>query len=434
MTIHRRQFNKTAAAVTLGITAASTGKVFGANERVRLGCIGVANRGRQVIDGFLGCAGVEIAAICDVDQKALRKTHTKLDGKPEMVGDFRKILDRKDIDAVMIATPDHWHAIMTVDACNAGKDVYVEKPLSITIHEGRKMVEAVRRNNRVAQVGTHRRSGKLYQEAAKVAGSGVLGQVSLSRAYRVSNMAPKGIGKANPSEAPATLDWDMWLGPRPSRPYQNNIAPYKFRWWKNYSSQIGNWGVHFCDMIRWALGVEAPTAVTAIGGNYAVDDDRTIPDTVEVIYELPGAGLLTFGQFEGTGVPILPSWGHMEIRGTNALMQIGTKDYEIVPERGGQFQSSKPRAKHAKVELSGGNADCTREHAQNFLDCVKTRQKPNADIEIGHRSTTFSHLANISLAMGCQRLEWDAEKERVTNCEAANDLLHYEYREPWKLG
>lgn len=435
MAIPRRQFTKNAAALTLGMTAMSATKVLGANEQVRLGCIGVANRGRQVIDGFLGCPGVEIVAICDVDQKAMQKTHAKLDGKPEMVDDFRKILDRKDIDAVMIATPDHWHAIMTIDACNAGKDVYVEKPLSITIHEGRKMVEAVRRNNRVAQVGTHRRSGKLYQKAAEIGKSGVLGKVTLSRAYRVSNMAPKGIGRAQVSEAPKSLNWDMWVGPRPMRPYQDNITPYKFRWWQQYSSQIGNWGVHYFDTIRWVLGIEAPSAVTAIGGRYAVDDDRTVPDTAEVIFELPGAGLLTFGQYEATGVPILSNNAEIEVRGTEAMLRIGSEGqgFEVVPDRGGQFQSSKPRATAQKFDIQNKNALCTQLHAANFIDCVKTRQKPSADIEIGHRSTTFSHLANISLALG-QRLEWDAEKERVTNCDAANELLHYDYRDPWKLG
>ena len=231
----------------------------------------------------------------------------------------------------------------------------------------------------------------------------------------------------------ADLDWDMWLGPRPERPYQDNITPYKFRWWQLYSSQAANWGIHFIDLIRWMTGETAPASVCAMGGRFAVDDDRTIPDTMQATFEFASGRLAVFGQYEACGNPALPKPGDVELRGTQGtvyLRYLGGRRFEIVPERGGQFQDRRPRMEPMTADDTGG--DPTVAHARNFLDCIKSRQLPKADVEIGHRSTAFSLLANISLATR-SRLEWDAEKEQFTNSEAANALLHYEYRKPWKL-
>jgi predicted dehydrogenase len=433
----RRSFTKTGAAAAIGLAAARPlparqASAAGANNRIRLGFIGVANRGGQLIDGFTAHQDIEVAALCDVDQLTLGKARERFDGNVDTYGDFRHLIDRQDIDAVVIATPDHWHALQTVMACDAGKDVYVEKPLSITIHEGRRMVEAARRNDRVVQVGTHRRSSRLYTDLARRATAGDFGKICVGRAYRISNMTPAGIGRAQPTDPPENLDWDMWLGPRPLRPYQENIAPYKFRWWHLYSSQMGNWGVHYLDAIRWCTGELAPSAVCAMGGRFAVDDDRTIPDTMEATFEFESGRLVTFGQYETSGNPIFP-YGEIEMRGTQGTVYVGTKGYQVVSERGGQFQTSAPRMKKQEVAADDGNASLTALHARNFLNCVRSREKPNADVEIGHRSTCFSLMANISLMVG-QRLEWDSENERFTNSEEANKLLHYEYRKPWKLG
>ena len=410
-----------------------TNKIIGANDRVRLAFLGVANRGGQLITAFLNHDDMEIATLCDVDKSTLAKVKQRLDGKPDTCGDFREVFDRKDIDAVVIATPDHWHAIQTVDACDAGKDVYVEKPLSITVHEGRRMVEAARRNKRVVTVGLHRRSSDLYAQAAKMVQAEGIGPVSISRAYHRSNMFPLGIGKEKPSDPPPELDWDMWLGPRPERQFQANLAPYKFRWWTKYSSQTSNNGVHFLDCIRWITNDRAPTSICAMGGRFAIDDDRTIPDTLHVSYLFPAGRMLTFGMFETSGNRTLPRGGYFEVRGTKGSMYCSDKYFEVVPERGGQFQSREPRMEPVKVESGGGNLSITAQHARNFLDCIKSREKPNADVEEGHRSTTMSLLAKISHVTR-SRLEWDVEKEQITNNEAANSMLHYEYRKPWKLG
>ena len=433
----RRSFTKAGAAAAVGVAAtrsiaARNPSDDGANNRIRLGFIGVANRGGQLIDGFAAHKDIEIVALCDVDALTLGKARERVGGNVDTHGDFRRLIDRTDVDAVVIATPDHWHAIQTVMACDAGKDVYVEKPLSNTIHEGRRMVEAARRNRRVVQVGTHRRSSKLYADLVNRTTAGDFGKICVGRAYRISNMDPDGIGRSKPKAPPKHLDWDMWLGPRPLRSYQENIAPYKFRWWHLYSSQMGNWGVHYLDAIRWCTGELAPAAVCAMGGRFAVDDDRTVPDTLEATFQFNSGRLVSFGQYESSGNPVFP-YGEIELRGTQGTVYVGTNGYHVVPERGGQFQDRAPRMQPEEVSAEDENASLTALHARNFLDCVRSREKPNADVEIGHRSTCFSLMANISLMTG-QRLEWDPENERFINSPEANNLVHYEYREPWKLG
>lgn len=442
--IDRRTFHKTGAALAAaGMTAlpkgqAEAGKI-GPNDRIRVGFIGIANRGGQLIRAFTEHDDVEVTALCDVNRETLESVHRQFDGKPFITGDYRELIARDDVDAVAIATPDHWHALQMIDACEAGKDVYVEKPLSITIHEGRKMVEAARRNDRVVQVGTHRRSSPLYQELSSISADKMVGKVTVSRAYRLSNMFPGGIGVQKPTAPPEVLDWNMWLGPRPERPYQENIAPYKFRWWHLYSSQMGNWGVHYLDAIRWLTGEKAPSSVCAMGGQFAVLDDRTVPDTLEACFQFDSGRLAIFGQYEANGNPAFATdenyrqLGELELRGTQGTLYVSARAYQVRPERGGQFESSKPRMEPREGSEEGSNHALTVMHARNFLDCMRTREKPSADIEIGHRSTSMSLMANISLALG-QRLDWDAENERFTNSEKANEMLHYEYRKPWTLG
>ena len=418
-------------AVAAGLTATQATRVMGANDRIRLGFIGVANRGGQLLNAFLKHDDMEVAALCDVQGSTLDRANQKwCDGKADTYKDFRKLIDRKDIDAVVIATPDHWHALQTIYACDAGKDVYVEKPLSITIYEGRKMVEAARRNKRVVTVGLHRRSSRLYADAVGRVRSGGLGKVTVCRAYHRSNMFPTGIGHAEPSQPPPDLDWDMWLGPRPWRSYRATIAPYKFRWWMLYSSQTANNGVHFLDAMRWMTGDAAPSSLCALGGRYAVDDDRTIPDTLRVTFEMPAGRLFVFGMFETSGNRTLPRAGYFELRGTRGTLYCSDSYYEVIPERGGQFQDARPRMKPVKVERSEGNH--TVQHARNFLDCIRSREKPNCDVEEGHRSTTMSLLAKIAWLTRA-RIEWDPERERITSPAEANSLLHYEYRKPWRL-
>lgn len=422
-------------------SALSQDRVIGANERIRLGFIGVANRGSQLIDAFKVHPDADIVALCDVDTKTVEKARERCGGKAAMESDFRRMYDKKDIDAVVIATPDHWHAIQTVEACKAGKDVYVEKPLSVTVVEGRKMVEAARKYRRIVQVGIHRRSSPLYSSLAAKGVDAMVGHITVGRSFRASNMYPTGIGKASPSTPPQELDWDLWLGPRPERPYQTTLAPYKFRWYDLYSSQMGNWGVHYIDAMRWLLEETAPVSVCAMGGRYAVDDDRTVPDTAEALFEFESGRLLSFCQYEACGNPGMATderyrpLGEIELRGTQGTLYVDCRKYRIKPESAGQFQAKDKQGEEEVVSEDKGPGNeqwITELHARNFLDCVRSRNTPVCDVEAGHRSTTMALLANISLALR-QRLDWNGQEERFIGNAEANALLHYEYRTPWKL-
>jgi predicted dehydrogenase len=319
--------------------------------------------------------------------------------------------------------------LQTINAVSAGKDVYVEKPLAATIVEGQRMVKAAEKFGRVVQVGLQRRSMDSYQRLREFIQDDGAGQITVSRAYRLNNMFPDGMGRRQPASPPAGLNWDRWLGPRQVQPYQDNIAPYKFRWWQNYSSQMGNWGVHYFDVIRWILDEAAPQSAVCIGGNYAIDDDRTIPDTAEAIFELPGGSLLVFGQYEASSTSML-DWGELELRGTMGTVHGSSSGFRVLPEKPGQFQKKGPRAEPHEVATTP--ADATADHVRDFLDCVKSRKQPRCPLIEGHRSTLFAHMANISLATG-QRLTWDSEAEIFVNNKQANDLLHYEYRKGYVL-
>lgn len=459
----RREFMAAAAMATAGVAArpgtlkaSAYQGVQGSNDRLNLGFIGIGNRGSQLLGLFMKQKDVNIAGLCDVYDPYLQRNRSLVEsrwikdmpgqipqmaesftGKPERYSDFRRLLENKSIDAVVIATPDHWHAIQMINAVDAGKHVYVEKPLTATIREGRAMVDAQKRTGKVVAVGLNRRGNAFYQKLAKDIPGGKIGKVTVGKAFRINDMYPSGIGRMKPEEPPKDFNWDMWLGPRAFRPYQYNIAPYKFRWWKDYSSQMGNWGVHYMDVIRWMMGERAPVAVSAVGGKYTVDDDRTIPDTMDVIYEFASGALITFSIYEGSGGGLFQS-GEVELRGTKGTLNADENGYKITPVRAGQFQDWKAAGTAEEQSIKtqmlpdGSSGDSTAAVVRNFIDCVKSGSIPLCPIEEGHRSTSFAHLANIALATG-QRLQWDPEKEIFINSEKANQMLHYEYRNPWKL-
>jgi len=455
-----------AAGTTMGISALSAPSLAAsrlaarpkrqAGDKIRMGFIGLGNRGSQLLHLFMKNPDVEIAALCDVYEPYTSRDRSRVHprdldlGKvpnlgesfskaPARFSDCRKMLEMKDLDAVCIATPDHWHAVQAIQAMEAGKDVYVEKPLTITIKEGRAMVEAQKRTGRICAVGLNRRGASVYQKLAPEIQQGKLGKVTTARALRISNMYPDGIGRMKPEAPPADFNWDMWLGPRSWREYQYNIAPYSFRWWSDYSSQMGNWGVHYMDVIRWMIGENAPVAITAHGGKYAVNDDRDIPDTMEVFFEFEKGTIVQFSIHEassGGGI----AGGEIELNGSKGNLLASQNGYQIIPARRGQFQTWDKLVEEETYEI-GGNAthgdlaireDSTANLVNDFVACIKNGTEPLCSLENGHRSTSFAHLANISLAVG-QRIEWDPVKERVTNCDKANELLHYNYREPWKL-
>lgn len=445
--VTRRQFGQTAAAAWMA-TAVGATRILGANDRVRVGFVGLGNRGDQVLDAFLVHKDAEVVALCDIYQPYVDFAAGKAGGTSSRFTDYRKLLEMKDLDAVAISTPDHWHALQMIHACEAGKDVYVEKPLSLVVSEGRAMVNAARRHNRVVQVGIHRRSAAFVKEAAELVRGGAIGKVSVARSFHIQNEWPNGIGNPPDGQPPADLNWDAWLGPAPKRAFNTNRTFYRFRWFYDYSGgQVTNFGVHYMDAIHWALGQDAPLAVTAMGGKFAVEDNRDIPDTLEVIWTYPGNTLVTFSQFNATAAPAARDRRvEIEFRGTKGTLYLFSDGYEIVPDditpnefpartpvdrrlERGYRTGAKPLIQPAKS--TGGNAD-TRHHARNFLDCVKSRAACNCDIETGHRSTSATLVANIALKTKSQ-LEWDRKAERFTNSPDANKLLSYRYRAPFKF-
>lgn len=443
------QISRRGFAGAAGWTALSYQRVLGANDRVRMGYIGLGNRGDQVHDGFLEHGDSQTVAICDLKDDYLDLAARKSRGTPARFKDYRKVIESKDVDAVAIATPDHWHALMFVEACRAGKDVYVEKPLSLTVWEGRRMVEVAVETKRVSQVGIHRRSSKLFQEAAEFVRGGGLGKVTVARGYHILNEWPAGIGKPETGPPPSEEEWDRWLGPAPKVPYNSNRMYYNFRWFYNYSGgQLTNFGVHYMDMLRWSLGKDSPRAVTAMGGHWAVEDNREIPDTLEVLWEFEGGAMVSFTQINANAAPpnIQPGC-EMEIRGTKGTMYLHGNRWEVVPEMIKEtprpVRTPLARDKERELERSGrrkviepklvkGSAD-TAFHARNFLDCVKSRAKCNCDVLTGHLSTTATLIGSIALKTR-SFLEWDAKAEKFSNNPKANQWLRYDYRPPYKLG
>jgi len=439
--MNRRDFTKGVA-----LTALSATRVLGANDRVRLGWIGLGNRGDQVLEAFLKHPDCETVALCDLYRPYVDFAARKAGGSPEPFQDYRRMLDRKDVDAVVICTPDHWHALQTIHACQAGKDVYVEKPLSLTVVEGRRMVEAARRYNRVVQVGLQRHSAPICREAADFVRGGGIGKVTRVRCFHIQNEWPKGIGHPADGTPPEGLDWDAWLGPAPKRAYNMNRTFYRFRWFYDYSGgQLTNFGVHYLDMIHWALGADSPQSVTAMGGKVVIEDNREIPDTLEVLWTYPGGTLVSFSQYNASapGATVRP--GEIEFRGTKGTLYVRSNGYEVVPDslHKGEFTARTPldrvteRAYRTEIEkvieaktVEGRVSEV--DHARNFLDCVRSRQRPNCDVETGHRSTVPALLGNIAHRTHAY-LEWDGRTERFTNNEGANRHLQYAYRAPHKL-
>lgn len=442
MELTRRDFTRAA-----GLAGAlSYSRVLGANDRVRMGYIGLGNRGDQVHDAFLEHGDQQTAAICDLREDYLDFAASKSRATPKRYKDYRRLLEDKDVDAVVVATPDHWHALMMIDACNAGKDVYVEKPLSLTVFEGRKMVEAAERTKRVVQVGIHRRSAAFLKEAADFVRSGGIGQVTVAKGYHILNEWPLGIGNPPDATAPSEEQWDQWLGPAPKVPYNKNRTYYRFRWFYDYSGgQLTNFGVHYMDMLRWCLGQDAPRAVTALGGKYVVGDNREIPDTLEVLWQFDGPTMVVFSQYNANAAGGNLQGSEMELRGTKGTMYLHSNRWEVVPEQvaGVEVPDRTPldrvherewgRSRKAAMEgrSAKGSAD-TAFHARNFLDCVKSRAKCNCDIVTGHLSTSATLIGNIALKTKSY-LEWDSRAERFSNNGAANGLLSYKYRAPYKL-
>ena len=393
-TVSRRRFLGTTAAVSL---AASTGQAAAPSDKVVIGVMGLS-RGRSLADSFAKKPNVEIKYVCDVDSQRAASCADLVKGAvgkaPQAIGDFRRILDDPDVDALVCAAPNHWHAPATILACQAGKHVYVEKPCSHNPQEGEWMVKAARKHNRAVQMGSQRRSGETLQKAIRMLHEGVIGRVYSSRAHYYSLRGS--IGTGAPATVPEHLDYELWQGPAPRTPYMDNQVHYNWHWfWHWGNGELGNNGIHSLDVCRWGLDVDYPTKVTSSGGRYAFKDDQQTPDTNSVIFEFEDRRSISW---QGLSCNRNGD-GFVDFFGENGSMVIGG---------GGEYTLYDRNNKQVETE-AGSRGD--QEHIINFLSAIRN-DKPlslNSEIEEGYKSTLLCHLGNISYRTG-----------RTLNCDPSN--------------
>ena len=466
-----------------GLTAASYSRVLGANDRVGVGFIGYGLIGKQHITNFKASfPDVDRVALCDVYKPRLDEGLAYMES-PNAKGysDFRKMYENKDIDGVLVATPDHWHALLTIMACAAGKDVYCEKPLTVFIDEGKWMLQARDKYKRVVAVGTQRNHNPAYPSSIKILQSGVLGKIETVKIpNEVRNIYP-GFGKTPVTDPPPGFDYDMWLGPAPKRPYQAHRGLYHFRWFWDYSGgQLTNLGAHSVAAMLLVTGAKGPTKVVSYGGRIALEDDGETPDIQDCFYQFPGFHM-TMGIREANAYRDSNAQGGggagTVIMGTKGNLIIGTG--EVVPERhgdpvnsiprfvghptGGPVYSSTPAVPwiDAQPGLGGrrgegggagrgqgaaagagrgpggaagagrGEGDVMVLNKRDWINCIKSRAKPFCDLELGHRTAIVCNLGNMSLRLGSRIIQWDPDKQVVIGDKQAAAMCTRQYRAPW---
>lgn len=369
---------------------------------------------------------VDCVVVCDVDDamaaKGVELCEKKRGKKPDTTRDFRRVLDRADVDVVLVATPDHWHALPTVLACQAGKDVYVEKPLATSIDEGRAMVEAGRRHQRVVQMGSQWRSCRHIIEATEFIRSGQLGKVSLVRGWAYLDWLPS-IGNPPDGTPPASADYDFWLGPAPRRPFNPNRFHFNFRWFWDYAGGLmTDWGVHLINMMLMGMGKEAPKAAFSTGGKLVLNDNSETPDSQVTVYEFPSYTLIWEHKAGLNNGLNNRSWG-VQWSGTEGTIILNDEGWEVKVER---------KAANLDSKRLPGSPDPRPAHVRDFLDCVKTRRAPVLNLEVAHHVSTVAHLGNIAYRTG-RKVTWDPVAEAVVGDPEADKLVGVPYRQPWRL-
>lgn len=438
MSITRRQ----AIAAT---AAASYGRILGANDRVGVGFVGYGLIGAQHVFDFKNQKDVDMVAMSDTYQPRMEQGIAACGGKAKGYRDFRKLLDDKDVQAVVVSTPDHWHCLMSMMACAAGKDVYVEKPLSVFVKEGRWLADVAKKHGRIVQVGTQQRSGRHYHTGREMIQKGHIGKVVAARAGAFRNVMP-GFGAPPDSAAPSDFDYDMWLGPAPRRPFNKQRGIYHFRWFWDYSGgQMTNLGAHSIDIVQWFLDLKGPSRVCSFGGRRALEDNGETADVQDAIFEYGNGVNLTYslrevsaGSRAGSGLEFFGTKGSMQIERPmlRVLPDMKSDPANSIPQFKGHSAGGPQRVNKAPepwteaFTMKGSSDEQFDLHVRNFLDAIKTRQKTVASAEDGHRTAVACHLANISLRTKTM-IEWDPEKEQITNSKQAAAMLDRPYRKPW---
>ena len=440
--INRRDFLKGSVGAATAFTVLPAGGTSAAQNKVVLGIMGVGGRGRALLTSLVKRSDVKIKYICDADTRCYGPAAEIVieghDYKPEFMQDFRKILDDPEVDAIIIATSDRWHALATIMACQAGKDVYVEKPLSLSIWDGRKMVEAARKYRRIVQIGTQSRSAPYTEKAAEYIRSGKLGDIHLARVFLMQESGPIQVADVQP--VPEGLDYDLWCGPSPMLPYRP--GQWFWRLWDFYVGYIMADMIHQIDLVRYLIGKEYPDTVCNAGGVYYFDDGREQPDTQFTTFEFGELTLL----FEASlwspymhRIVLLkdqskfPDWPFcatkIEICGTKGMMCFGRHGggWQVFEGDASIRQSKAVVSVPAEMKF-GSIIDA---HFEDFISCIRTRKKPKADVEEVHRSMVLCHLANISYRVGNRKLKYDGATERFVNDAEADKYLKANYRKPW---
>jgi len=425
-------------------TSAGPGRsVLGANERIRFAVIGVGGQGRHDMTTFFKYddKNLECPLICDVDDKQFEHAIHWLEqhGKkrPETAKDFRTVMDRKDIDVLLIATPDHWHPLPVIHACQAGKDMYCEKPLANSIGEGKVMLDFARKYDRIVQVGTQWRMSRHYGEAVDYVQSGRLGKIRLVRCWCALAWFGS-IGIVEDSPTPPGVDYDMWLGPAPKRPFNQARFHWTFRWFWDYAGGLmTDWGVHLLNIALWAMKAETPLRIASTGGKYAFEDSAETPDTQCTLFDY-GDFTLVWEHQAGTGHGAEGREHGVAFYGTNGTLVVDCSGWEVIPEQKKTRQGKKNIVHKEKAipAVSGKREEdpeqCRVNLVGNFFECVRTRKRPVMDIERGHHVTAVAHLGNLALRTG-RSIEYDAENMHVIGNDRANRMITNPYRAPWKL-
>jgi predicted dehydrogenase len=438
MNTSRRKFIRNSAFTLAGVglgstipwTLNATGKKIAPGDKIVIGLIGCKGMGFANLKAFLQHPEVECGALCDIDQRVLEERIADIgtirNKKPLAYNDYRKLIENDDIDAVIIATPDHWHCLQTVNALESGKDIYIEKPLANSIHECNVMVNAAREYGKIIQVGQWQRSDPHWQEAVDFIRSGKLGGIRLVKVW--SYVGWKGALPILPDEpVPPGVDYDMWLGPASKRPFNRNRFHFTFRWFWDYAGGLmTDWGVHLLDYALFGMNEYAPKSVISSGGKYAFpEDSMETPDTQQAIYEFDKFGILwehTIGIYGGNY-----GRGHgVAFIGENGTLVVDRNGWEVIPE----IKNNAPLMEAVPFQKAEGKG--LELHVKNFLDCIKTRVKTNASIETGAHIAKLAHLGNIAYRTG-RKIFWDAENNSIINDDVANRLTIPAYREPWKL-
>ncbi|GIW86271.1 MAG: NADH-dependent dehydrogenase [Isosphaeraceae bacterium] len=389
------------------------------NDSITLGFIGVGGMGTGLLNIFKGFGDVRVAAVCDVDERHARRAREEAGGQAEIVKDFRRVLDRRDIDAVVVATPDHWHAIPTILACQAGKDVYCEKPLTYSIEEGRRVAAAAAKHQRVTQMGNLIHASETYHRIAEIVQSGVLGTIRLARVWMARRDG--GIGNPPDSTPPAGVDYAMWLGPAPERPFNANRFHFNWRYFWDYAGgQLADFVCHLVDPVLWGMKTEAPVSVVAHGQRFAQDNGET-PDSLEVVYHFAEGFDLVWSHQNHNDTGFFGRPAGVAFYGTRGTLHGHYNDYKIEWARGEEGQEPEPT-----LPRSPG-------HHREWLDAIKTRAQCSCNFAYGHRLSSIGHLGNIAFKTG-RRLAWDPTSERFPDDDHANALLHRSIdRSPWTL-